>query len=486
MSAVNTQVASDSTRSSHEGKLSGDLKLFDIVCSVLAYTAPLSVVIGYIPLIIGTGNGLGTPLAYLAVGCMLLLFAIGFSQMSKRLPNAGAYYAYITAGLGRPAGLGFALLAILCYGLALISTYVYAGILFVPLLPNHFGLDALPWWQWSLILACLVALLGYFRIDLSAKVLSTALILEAGIVVVWDCLVAVKGGPEGNSLDWLTLDSFMAGSPGTALLFAVICFAGFEATAIFREETKNPERTIPRATYTSIVLLTLFYSATAVCVIWAFGPSTVVAQASADPIATGMAAFEINFGKIGHDLVEVLVCTSIFACLLSCHNILARYVYSLSMDGVFPRALSSIHPRHESPYISSILISVVSIGVVCFLLTSELDATKGYSQLLGAASYTLLILLSTTSIAVMLYFRRRKSAGDSMWKTVVAPTLSAACLFVTTGVATVNLSSLTGNENLTDALLGAIVVVVAFGIVWAVKLRVTKPHVYRRIGRQSN
>jgi amino acid transporter len=486
MSAVNTQATPASESAAHQGNLSGNLKLFDIVCSVLAYTAPLAVVIGYIPLIIGTGNGLGAPLAFLTVGGMLLLFAIGFSQMSKRLPNAGAYYAYITAGLGRPAGLGFALLAILCYGLALISTYVYAGILFVPLLPNHFGAGAWMWWQWSLVLAGLVAMLGYFRIDLSAKVLSTALMLEAGIVVIWDCLVAVKGGPEGNSLDWLTMESVLAGSPATAVLFAVICFAGFEATAIFREETKNPESTIPRATYTSIGLLTLFYSATAVCVIWAFGPSVVVGQASADPIATGLAAFEINFGKIGRDLVEVLVCSSIFACLLSCHNILARYIYSLSVDGVFPKVLSSIHPRHDSPYFSSFLISLISVGVLFFLVVSELDATKGYSQLLGAASYTLLILLSTTSIAVVLYFRRRKIASDSKWKTVVAPTLSAAGLFLTTGVATVNLSSLTGNENLTDALLGAIVAVVALGIIWAVKLRLTKPNVYRSIGRQNN
>ncbi|WP_242482781.1 APC family permease [Pseudomonas sp. TH10] len=417
---------------------------------------------------------------------MLLLFAVGFAQMSKHLPNAGAYYAYITAGLGRPFGLGFALVAILCYSLALISTYVYAGILYAPLFPNHFGITALPWWQWSLILACIIAALGYFRVDLSAKILSTVLVLEAGIVVVWNCFVVAKGGPEGNSFEWLTFDSFLTGSPGTALLFAVICFAGFEATAVFREETRNPEKTIPRATYASITLLTLFYAATAICIIWAFGPSVIVAQASSDPIATGIAAFEINFGKLGRDLVETLVCSSIFACLLSCHNILARYLYSLSIDGVFPHRLSSIHPRHASPYASSIVISMISITVICVLLVANLDATKGYSSLLGAASYALLILLCVTSISVVMYFRRHRHLSKNKWKTVVAPTISACCLVLTTWTATSNLSSLTGNEALTGYLIGSIIGLVIIGILWAIRLRSVDFDVYRRIGRQKD
>src|SRR5262249_40174529 len=89
-------------------RLSGHMGVFDIVFTVLAFNAPLSVFVGFITVIIGFGNGLGAPVTFLAAGGLMALFAVGFAAMGRRLPNPGAFYAYITAGLGRPLGLGSA------------------------------------------------------------------------------------------------------------------------------------------------------------------------------------------------------------------------------------------------------------------------------------------------------------------------------------------------------------------------------------------
>ena len=74
-----------------------------IVFLVVAAAAPLTVMAGVAPLAILVG-GIGAPAAYLGAGAVLLIFAVGFMAMTKHTGGAGAFYSYITLGLGRPAG----------------------------------------------------------------------------------------------------------------------------------------------------------------------------------------------------------------------------------------------------------------------------------------------------------------------------------------------------------------------------------------------
>ena len=73
------------------------------------------------------------------------------------------------------------------------------------------------------------------------------------------------------------------GSLGIAIMFAIASFIGFEATAVFRDEARDPQRTIPRATYTALILIGVFYTLSAWAVISAWGDTEAIAQAGADP-----------------------------------------------------------------------------------------------------------------------------------------------------------------------------------------------------------
>ena len=55
---------------------------------------------------------------------------------------------------------------------------------------------------------------------------------------------------------------FTNGILGIAVLFALTGFIGFEATAVFRDEARDPERTIPRATYAAVLIIGAFYAVT--------------------------------------------------------------------------------------------------------------------------------------------------------------------------------------------------------------------------------
>jgi amino acid transporter len=464
--------------------LEGRVGVTELVLTVLAFSAPVVVVSGFTPFIIGFG-GVGAPGAWILAMGVLLLFAVGYTTMTRYLPNPGAFYAYITAGLGRPLGLGSSFLAMLGYFLMAVGTYLFFGTTTQSFVVDTLNGPDIPWQIYSLVCLAMTATLGYFRIDLSAKVLSIAMTGEILIVLIFDLAVFRDGGPEGRSLTPFTWDAFTSGSIGLSVLFAATCFLGFEATAVFREETKNPRRTIPRATYLSVFLIGIFYILATWLIIVAYGPSQVTGAAAANPVAMFPDAMEAYVGLWARDVMLVLLVTSGFACLLSVQNILSRYCYSLGVDGALPKALGKVHPRHGSPYRSSMIVSVAILVAVTAFMGSDPGLT--YGRLAGAGGFSILVLVFVTSAAIVVFFRRRKDIRDAnAWQTMIAPGLSFVGMGVILYLAVDNFKLLTGGSTAQAAGLQVLIwSVPTVGIVLALVYRSMRPEVYARIGRQK-
>lgn len=78
-------------------------------------------------------------------------------------------------------------------------------------------------------------------------------------------------------------------------------------------------------------------------------------------------------GPIMRDVIQVLLVTSLFACVLSFHNVIARYQFSLSHKGVLPAALGRRDAKHHSPSVSSIVQTVTAAIVLAVLALLGLD-----------------------------------------------------------------------------------------------------------------
>jgi len=129
-------------------RLRGSLGVGSIVFMVVAAAAPLTVIAGTVPIGISLGDGAGYPAMYIICSIVLGLFAIGFTNMSRHVPSAGGFYAYIGRGLGRSAGLSAAFLALLSYIAVLVAVYGYIGAAINDLISAHSSMS-LPWWTWS-------------------------------------------------------------------------------------------------------------------------------------------------------------------------------------------------------------------------------------------------------------------------------------------------------------------------------------------------
>ena len=231
-----------------------------LVFLVIAAAAPLGASATNTPLIFMLGNGSAAAFDFLIIAVLLLLFSVGFTAMSTHITNAGAFYAYISMGLGKRFGTAAGFVAVAAYNLLSVYLVSAGGTFASSIIEMELGIS-IPWWVISLVFAAIILTFSYFGIEGGTKFLMVCLACEVAILAVVDLSVLIQDGPGAYPLDVFSLDMlFNGGVPGgigLGVCFAFLCFIGFEATAIFGEETRNPRKIIPRATYAAEILIGL-------------------------------------------------------------------------------------------------------------------------------------------------------------------------------------------------------------------------------------
>ncbi|GAA1650768.1 APC family permease [Georgenia ruanii] len=464
---MSTTVTDRAPHGGSSSRLSGTLGPLSIVFMVVAAAAPLTIFVST-PVNMLNSNGAGIAFDYVVGPLVLLLFGAGFAAMSVHVQKAGAFYSYITAALGRPVGVGSGFLAMLGYLLFQSFVYMLLGFTVEGTLQSFFGAALLPWWGWTMISMVLVALLGYGNIDLSAKVLSVALVLEVVVIVVLDvAILAGGGGPEGIQLaPYVAGGTLTNGSLALGVLFGISVGMGFEATAIFRDEARDPSRTIPRAIFMTLIGAALFYGVAVWAWMQAYGPTGVMDAVTADPANVIFTTAAEWVGPIFMHVVTVLAVTSMFACVLSYHNIVTRYLHSLG-HSVLPARLTWVHRRHQSPYVASVVTSAIGAVILLAILFSGLDPFVVFGWEIAVGTLCPLILFTLTSVAIFRFFRRNKGLPVSRWASTFSPILSFILLGSIAAVALMNFSVLSAADpavNVALQLLPVVVFLVGVGV----------------------
>ena len=438
-------------------RLSGSLGTGAIVFMVIAAAAPLTVIGGNAPLAIGQGNGAGAPVGFVIASLVLLLFSVGFVAMTPQVKEAGAFFSYVTLGLGRRLGMGTAYVALVAYTAIQAGIYGYMGWA-VDDLVRHYGGPALPWWLYALLTLAVVAVLGYRHIELSSKVLGIALVLEMVVMLIVDVAVFANGGPEGVSAAAFEADTVLSGAIGVAILFALTGFIGFESTAIFRDEARQPERTIPRATYLAVTIVGVFYAISVWALIVAAGPSNAMSVARETLFGTGNMLLDTAGAYAGgfvREVMQVLLVTSLFACVLSFHNVIARYQFTLARVGSMPAPLGRVHPRHRSPARSSLVQTITAVVLILLCVLLGLDPlVEVFGYLAGAATIGMMIMLLLTTLAVIRYFANRPDGRT--WRTRIIPVLALLAILGSAWLVVSNFSLITGGTNETSIFVACI------------------------------
>ena len=468
-------------------RLQGNMGVGALVMSVLAFSGPLLTTSGFIPVyfpLLGS-DASGVPMVFIFVTIMLTLFATGFSKMGTVMERPGGFYTYVTDGLGRNLGLMTAFLLIAGYlSIALFAPPLIA-IYTQNVVENILHGPHIPWYIIAIISVVGTTLLAYRRIDLSASVLFWVMIFESAAVFAFDAVCFIKGYVINGGVVGFTAPSIATSAFGVVLLFVVGNFMGFEATVIYREECRNPQKTIPRATFAAVIGIGAFYFLAS----WAF--LAYYGANSAEVLTNDAAIAFMNIlgtaSKVFGDIVSVVVITSCFASLLSIQNVASRYLFSLGRDEVLQKSLGKVHGKHHSPFIAASTVGAIwVITLTIFLLTGK-DPVYLYLLFAGVGEFLIVTGIFMACLAVIAYFRKNKQYNFSTWTTFVAPGIALIGLAFVLIKAVMNFDALTGAPGLVSVILFSAMVALGVGtLLYSIYLQKNKPEIYERIGRQDS
>lgn len=451
---------------------------------VISAAAPLTAVAGGVPIAMLLGNGSGVAAGFTIVTAILLLFSAGYVAMARHISNAGAFYAFTAQGLGGRMGGAASMIAILSYNAMQVGVMGLLGAAASQTF-GQFGLT-LPWWCWSLIAITLVGILGYRQVDLSVKILMVLVLLEYLVVLLIDVAIFVKGGDSGLSLAPFTPHEFMSGSPFIGILFCFAAFIGFEATTIFSEEARDPKKTVPRATYLSVIMIGVFYLLTSWLMANGAGIDKLVPTLQALPDPTTF-LFDLAGRYIGGPIgtiMSILFVTSLFAGVLAFHNGAARYKYVVGREGILPDSVGVTHLRFQSPHIGSLIQTAIAFIVIGIFAVFGLDPVlQLFTLMTQLGTLGILGLMAITSFAIMRFFARNGGLGEGILSTKILPAIAGGIMAFLFVIIFAKFGEMTGATGIAGvALPSSVVVIAAIGYYLGVKLERRDPVRFARMG----
>jgi amino acid transporter len=404
----------------------------------VATAAPITAMVGNVPIAVGFGNGSHAPAGYLVATVVLGLFAIGYATMAKHITATGAFYGYISHGLGRVMGMasgGIITMAYVVFEASLIGIFAF---FFQNFLSSQFGFD-IHWLIPALLMLALNCILTYFDVNLTAKVLGVFLVTEIVMLSLGAIAVAVKGGgPDGfavgeilNPVGAFQPAAIAGASAGLGLFFAFWSWVGFESTAMYGEESKDPKRIIPRATMIAVLGVGLFYVFVSWMAIAGTGPKQAVelAQSADTSSEIFFAPVRTTYGEWAITLFNILLVSGSFACGMAFHNCASRYLYALGREGLSTRlqdTLGATHKTHGSPHIASFVQTGITLVLILAFFAAGMDPyIHMYTLLAILGTMAILIVQSLCAFSVIAYFHFHKNHPSSAhwFKTFLAPLL---------------------------------------------------------------
>ncbi|HET7419474.1 MAG TPA: APC family permease [Candidatus Dormibacteraeota bacterium] len=372
--------------------------------------------------------GGSTPLAVVLALVACVFVAISIGQLARHLPSAGGLYTYSARGLHPTVGFFVAWGYMLAEPIVAPLLYIVFGNELSSYLNNHFNTPLWLWAPFAALAGIGVWILVYRGVRISTE---TGVVLGAFEIVVFFLLaitlIIAAGG--NNTLSVFAPNTGNSGGLGAVfagMIYTVLAFIGFEASAPLGEEARNPKSTIPRAVILSCILVGVFYL---VCYYGAsvyFGPEKMKSGFLA---FGGGAPWDALASKVWGPLailVTLAILNSAFANSNAGANAATRVGFALGRVGILPRQLARVHPRFKTPYMAIHVQGALGIAVALILGFALLNVGTPNSPLnafalLGtiATLIVVCIYILTNLANIVFYMREQRSEMNVLWNLIV-------------------------------------------------------------------
>ena len=381
--------------------------------------------------------GPGIMMSYVLAGLACGFAALCYAEFASMIPIAGSAYTYAYATLGELFAWMIGWDLILEYAVGSMTVAIgWSG--YMQKLLHGFGVD-LPIWMTAapgtvdaagnsigaiINLPAVLIVLGIMTLlVIGVRESARANAIMVGIKLVAILFFLAAGVTFVKPENWSPFYAY--GWSGVMSAAAVVFFAyiGFDAVSTTAEEAKNPKRDLPIGIIASLVICTVLYLAVAAVLT---GIVPVVEMKTDQSFINAPVAFALSF--IGQDWAAYLVSAGAVAGITSVLLVMLlsqpRIFFAMSRDGLLPAAVSKVHPKYGTPYLTTI-ITCVAVALV---------AGVTQIQVVGEMTSIGTLFAFVVVCAAVLILRRRRPDAPRSFKVAGGPIIPVlgilSCLYL--------------------------------------------------------
>jgi basic amino acid/polyamine antiporter, APA family len=292
--------------------------------------------------------GAAAPLAYLACAIVMGLIVLCIAQAGSRISLTGGPYAYVEATFGRYVGFLVGVMLWLIGATAVpgvAGLFADAGARLVPAIGSLGGR--------ALFLGAIFAAVGW--INVTGVKQGTRLNVVLTVAKLAPLLLLLAAGlfaARGSNLRW-EHGVPSAGDLSRASVILIFAFAGVETALVPSGEVRDSARTVPRAVFLAMGIVTLLYIGLQVVAQGVLGSSLA---GDATPLVDAAGRL---FGPWGVLMISAGFMISAFGYLSGMMLAVPRALFAFARDGILPRQLAAVHPRFHTPWVAIVVQSVL-------------------------------------------------------------------------------------------------------------------------------
>jgi len=357
--------------SSEEPSLRREAGLFQVV------TYGVGNIVGAgIYVLVGDAAGLAGGLLWLAflAGAVIALFSgLSYAELASMYPRAASEYIYVGRAYGNR------LLSFLTQWIMLITELVAAAAVsigFAGYFSTIFPVPELPVALGLLVILTIVAMCGIsgsFRLN---TVLS--------LVAIGGLLIVIGAGLDRlGTVSYTYSPNGLTGVLGAAVL-VFFAFVGFDNMSNISEETRQPEKTVPRGLLIAVTVTTVIYGLVGLAVV-----SLVPWQELSLSPAPLAYAVSVDLGPVAYSVLSIIALLTTLNTVLVLLIVSSRIIYGMGREGALPRVLGGLNKRTSTPIVASLIALLVALS---FLPLGKIDVVAKITSFGSLLTFTLVNL----------------------------------------------------------------------------------------------
>lgn len=354
--------------------------------------------------------GMLTPLSFLLASLVAAFTAISYAELSARFPLSAGEAVYVHRATGfRWLGMGVGL------SIALAGVVSAAAIAngFVGYLQVFVAVS-----DWLAIVLLIIILAGLAAWGITESVAFAGLLTLVELVGL--ALIITVGGPAlvevPARLPELLPPSDLSLWPGILFgaFLAFYAYLGFEDMVNVAEEVTEPQRNMPRGIFIALVVSTVLYILVALVAVMNVSPGQL--QQSSAPLALVYTAATGG----GPEIISLISIFAVVNGALIQLIMSTRILYGMSSQGWLPAFLARLHPRTQTPLLSTMLVATM-LMILALWLPLEALARITSALLLG-------VFVLTNLSLCLIKLRDPRPEGVRVWPIWLPATGAVLCL----------------------------------------------------------